>query len=115
MQNLRDVQKMRSMQGLIGREEDTADTQRSRSLQKNLQQGRSVDDDQWAFLSARTAAAADGRGRVGWRLARRRRISSRVGRSGPYDVCNLERTVVYLSDSNDFLWFGRALLLPLFT
>jgi|SRR5689334_10610041 hypothetical protein len=82
-QNLRDlhVEKMRSMQGLVGCEEYTADTWRSRSLQKNLQHGRSVDDDQRVFLSARTAAAAEGRGRVGSRLARRLRISSRVGRS----------------------------------
>ena len=77
-----DIEEMGSMQRLASPEKDAAHAWRSRSLEENLKNRGSVNDDQWFFfLSARTAIAGAGRGRTGWRPARRFRISSKVGRS----------------------------------
>ena len=66
-QNLRDFQvdKMRSVQGLVGGKDEPIYTVSRRRLEKNLKNRGSVDDDQRRFLSARTAAAGAGRGRTG--------------------------------------------------
>lgn len=56
---------MRSMECFIGREDEPAHALSRRRLKKNLENDRSVGDDQWLFLSARTAAAGAGRGRTG--------------------------------------------------
>ena len=82
-QNLRDFQvdQMRSMQGLVGGKDEAVHAPSRRRLEENLENRGSVNDNQRLFLSARTAAAGAGRGRTGWRLASRLRISSRVGRS----------------------------------
>jgi hypothetical protein len=82
-QNLRDFQvdEVRGMQRLVGGKDEAAHTRSFGRLEKNLKDRGSVDDDQRLFLSARTAAAGAGRGRTGWRLASRLRISSSVGRS----------------------------------
>ena len=75
------VDKMRSMQRLIGGKDEAVHAPSGRRLEENLKNRGSVDDDQRLFLSARTAAAGAGCGRTGWRLESRFRISSRVGRS----------------------------------
>ena len=82
-QNLRDfeVDKMRSMQRLVGCKDGAVHTASRGGLEENLENRRSVDDDQRRFLSARTAAAGAGYGRTGWRLESRFRISFTVGRS----------------------------------
>ena len=82
-QNLRDleVDKMGSMQRLVGRKDEAVHTASRRGLEQNLKNRGSVDDDQRRFLSARTAAAGAGCSRAGWRLESRFRISSIVGRS----------------------------------
>jgi hypothetical protein len=82
-QYLRDfkVDKMRSMQGLVGSEDHAIHTASRGRLEQNLEDGGSIDDDQRLFLSARTAAAGAGCGRTGCRRESRFRISSRVGRS----------------------------------
>ena len=82
-QDLRDFQvnQMRSMQRLVGGEDEAAYALSRACLEKNFQNRGSVDDDQRLFLSARTAASGPGCGRTGWRLESRFRISLRVGRS----------------------------------
>ncbi len=82
-QNLCDFQvdEMRGVQRLVGGKDEAAHTRSCGRLEEDLKNRGSIDDDQRLFLSARTAAAGAGRGRTGWRLASRFRISSRVGRS----------------------------------
>jgi hypothetical protein len=85
-QNLRDFQvnQMRSMQRLVGGEDESVYELRGRRLEKNLEKRGSVDDNQRPSLSARTAAAGAVRGRTGSRLESRFRISSSVGRSSAW-------------------------------
>lgn len=82
-QHLRDFQvdQMRSMQRLVLCEEKAVHLPGGGRLQENFKQRGSVDNDQRVFLSARTAAVGAMRGRTGWRLESRFRISLSVGRS----------------------------------
>jgi hypothetical protein len=61
-QDLRDFQidQMRSMQRLVGGEDEAVHTPSGGRLEENLKNRGSVDDDQRLFLSARTAAAGAG-------------------------------------------------------
>ena len=82
-QDLRDFQvdQMRSMQRLVRCEKKAVHLPGGGRLQQNFKQCGGVDNDQRLFLSARTAAAGATRGRTGWRLESRFRISLSVGRS----------------------------------
>jgi len=87
-QDLRDfdVDKVRSMQRLIGGEDEWVDTPSCGRLQQNFKKRGSIDNDQRLFLSARTSAAGAGRGRTERRFESRFRISSRVGRSTAWRI-----------------------------
>jgi hypothetical protein len=56
---------MRGVKRLVGGEEEGVYALSRRRLEQNLQEHRSVDDDQRFFLSARTATAGEGCGRTG--------------------------------------------------
>ncbi len=67
LENLRHLQidQMRRMQRLPRGKDKALDAAGRRCLEQDFKNRRSVDDDQRLFLSARTAAAGDGRGRTG--------------------------------------------------
>lgn len=56
---------MRCMQRFAGNEDKVVYMLGFRRLKENFQDRGSVNDDQWLFLSARMAAAGEGRGCTG--------------------------------------------------
>jgi len=82
-QNLRhfEIDQVRRMERLADSEDQLVYMPGCGRSKENFQNSGSVDNDQRLSLSARTAAAGTGRGRIGWRPDSRLRISSTVGRS----------------------------------
>ena len=76
-----EVQKVRRVKRLAGREETVRYSRTIRGPEQDIHNSRCVDDDHLPSRAARTTLADDTRGATGSRSASRRRSSEMVGRS----------------------------------